>query len=413
MIGLEGLTKRYPGQSEPAVDALDLAVPEGEIVVLVGPSGCGKTTTMKMINRIIEPTSGIIRLQGEDVTRTPPDDLRRRIGYVIQQVGLFPHMTIAENVAVVPKLLKWKNDRTRSRVDEMLELVGMDPGTYRDRHPKELSGGQRQRIGVARALAADPPVMLMDEPFGAVDPIAREKLQNEFLRLQEDIKKTIVFVTHDIDEAIKMGDRIVVLGDRSVIKQYDTPERILSDPAYDFVAEFIGAGASLKRLGLARVRDFALADWPVSSIADGREAALKALAAAGAESVLLLDEQRRPVRWAARSDLSRSGASLERLGTPVTVVQPQATLAGALDSMVSSRVGAVVVVDGRGAYTGTVDMGVIMQAAETMRDAARQNATAQLDPEQGAELERELDGGEAEGPGGSTGGAPDTTVPRR
>ena len=375
MIALEKLTKRYPGQDEPAVRSLDLEVPEGEICVLVGPSGCGKTTTMKMINRIIEPTSGVIRLEGEDVTTAPPDELRRRIGYVIQQIGLFPHLTIADNIATVPRLLKWKSDRTKARVDELLDLVGMDPSTYRDRYPKELSGGQRQRIGVARALAADPPIMLMDEPFGAVDPIAREKLQNEFLRLQEDIGKTIVFVTHDIDEAIKMGDRIAVLREHSVIAQFDTPERILSDPADDFVAEFIGSGASLKRLGLARVRDFALAEWPVSSLADGHEAAIAALQRSDAGSVLLLDASRRPVRWADRQALSRPSVPLERAGMPVTaIVEPHATLAGALDAMVSSRVGGVVVVDGRGAYLGTVDMGVIMAAAETMRAAAHEKA---------------------------------------
>jgi osmoprotectant transport system ATP-binding protein len=375
-ISLEQLSKRYPGQPEPAVRALDLEVPEGEIVVLVGPSGCGKTTTMKMINRIIEPSSGIIRLQGEDVTRSSPDELRRRIGYVIQQIGLFPHMTIADNVAVVPQLLKWPSAKTRARVDEMLELVGMDPATYRGRYPKELSGGQRQRIGVARALAADPPVMLMDEPFGAVDPIARERLQNEFLRLQEEIGKTIVFVTHDIDEAIKMGDRIAVLREQSVIAQYDTPERILSDPADEFVAEFIGSGASLKRLGLARVRDFTLADWPVAVLSEGRDAALATLGGSGAAWVLLLDE-RRPQRWAQRDDLLRATGALDRAGTPVTaVIAPQATLAGALDAMVSSRVGGVVVVDGRGAYLGTVDMGVIMAAAETMRSASAARAAA-------------------------------------
>ena len=377
MISLERLTKRYPGQAEPAVRELDLVVPQGEIVVLVGPSGCGKTTTMKMINRIIEPTSGVIRLEGEDVTHSSPDELRRRIGYVIQQIGLFPHLTIAENVATVPKLLKWKGDRVKARVDEMLDLVGMDPSVYRGRYPKELSGGQRQRIGVARALAADPPVMLMDEPFGAVDPIAREKLQNEFLRLQEDIGKTIVFVTHDIDEAIKMGDRIAVLREQSVIAQFDTPERILSDPADAFVAEFIGAGASLKRLGLARVRDFALAEWPVSRVSQGRDAALAALAGSRAGSVLLLDDSGRPVRWADRHDLARGAGPLDRVGSPVTaMVEPHATLAGALDAMVSSRVGGVVVVDGRGAYTGTVDMGVIMAAAETMRSAALDRSLA-------------------------------------
>jgi len=377
MISLERLTKRYPGQAEPAVRELDLAVPQGEIVVLVGPSGCGKTTTMKMINRIIEPTGGVIRLEGEDVTHSSPDELRRRIGYVIQQIGLFPHLTIAENVATVPKLLKWNGDRVKKRVDEMLDLVGMDPSVYRGRYPKELSGGQRQRIGVARALAADPPVMLMDEPFGAVDPIAREKLQNEFLRLQEDIGKTIVFVTHDIDEAIKMGDRIAVLREQSVVAQFDTPERILADPADAFVAEFIGAGASLKRLGLARVRDFALAEWPVARVSDGREAALSALTRSRAGSLLVLDDSGRPLRWVDRSDLARGADPLERLGSPVTaVVEPHATLAGALDAMVSSRVGGVVVVDGRGAYVGTVDMGVIMAAAETMRNAARERSLA-------------------------------------
>ena len=371
-ISLERLTKRYLGQEQPAVDALDLVVPEGEIVVLVGPSGCGKTTTMKMINRIIEPTSGTIRLQGEDVTRSSPDQLRRRIGYVIQQIGLFPHLTIADNVAVVPQLLKWPAARTKARVDEMLELVGMDPAIYRGRYPRELSGGQRQRIGVARALAADPPVMLMDEPFGAVDPIAREKLQNEFLRLQQEIRKTIVFVTHDIDEAIKMGDRIAVLREQSRIAQYDTPERILAEPADEFVAEFIGAGASLKRLGLARVGDFALADWPVAVLSGGRDAALAALTASGAGWVLLVDEQHRPQRWARHEDLLRATGSLDRVGSAVSgVVDPQTTLAGALDAMVSSRVGGVVVVDGRGGYVGTVDMNVIMAAAETMRLAAR------------------------------------------
>ncbi|MBW3602362.1 MAG: ATP-binding cassette domain-containing protein, partial [Actinobacteria bacterium] len=201
MIRLEALSKQYPQQAEPAVRELSLEVPEGEIVILVGPSGCGKTTTMEMINRLVEPTSGRIYLQGEDVTRTDPDQLRRRMGYVIQQIGLFPHRTIFDNIATVPRLLKWSDDDVRARVDELLELVGLDPSEYRDRYPKQLSGGQRQRIGVARAMGADPPVLLMDEPFGAVDPITRERLQNEFLRLQEDIRKTIVFVTHDIDEA--------------------------------------------------------------------------------------------------------------------------------------------------------------------------------------------------------------------
>jgi osmoprotectant transport system ATP-binding protein len=373
MIELEQLSKRYPGQSAPAVDRLDLRIAEGEIVVLVGPSGCGKTTTLKMINRIIEPSSGKIRLEGEDVTQADPDQLRRRIGYVIQQVGLFPHQTIGRNIAAVPRLLRWPQKRIEGRVDELLHLVGMDPGTYRDRYPKELSGGQRQRIGVARALAADPPVMLMDEPFGALDPISRDRLQNEFLRLQEEIGKTIVFVTHDIDEAIKMGDRIAILRESSTIAQYDTPETILTAPADDFVREFIGAGTALKRLELARVRDVALGRWPTSVISDGREAALRELDASEHGSVLLLDDQRRPRRWVGASELEHATGSLERLGLEVrATVEPTATLAGALDSMLGSRVGVVVVVDPAGALLGTVDMRVIMSAVEDMRTAAHE-----------------------------------------
>ena len=252
MIRLDALTKHYPGQPAAAVSNIDLDVPEGEIVILVGPSGCGKTTTLEMINRLIEPSSGRIFLEGDDVTHVDPDQLRRRMGYVIQQIGLFPHQTIAQNIGTVPKMLGWDGKRINDRVDELLDLVGLDPAAYRHRYPKEMSGGQRQRVGVARAMAADPPVMLMDEPFGATDPITRERLQNEFLRIQEDIRKTIVFVTHDIDEAIKMGDRIAILQVGSAIAQYDTPETILSNPASDFVTQFLGSGILLKRLNLTR-----------------------------------------------------------------------------------------------------------------------------------------------------------------
>jgi osmoprotectant transport system ATP-binding protein len=252
-IELDGLTKRYPGQAEPAVDNVTLDIPAGELVVFVGPSGCGKTTTMKMINRLIEPTSGAIRIGGTDVLAMRPDELRRHIGYVIQQIGLFPHLTIAENVGLVPGLLKWSKDKIARRVDELLELVGLDPAAFRGRFPRQLSGGEQQRIGVARALAADPPVMLMDEPFGATDPITRERLQNEFLRLQRELRKTIIFVTHDFEEAIKLGDRIAVLRESSRIAQYDTPARILAAPADDYVAGFIGTDATLKRLALIPV----------------------------------------------------------------------------------------------------------------------------------------------------------------
>jgi osmoprotectant transport system ATP-binding protein len=254
MIQLDALTKTFPGVATPAVDRLTLEIPDGTTCVLIGPSGCGKTTTMRMINRLIEPTSGRIVLDGEDVTKVDAVGLRRRIGYVIQQVGLFPHMTIAANIATVPRLLGWEQTRIEPRVDEMLTLVGLDPAQFRGRFPRELSGGQRQRVGVARALAADPPVMLMDEPFGAIDPITRTNLQNEFLRILRRLKKTVVFVTHDIDEAIKMGDRIAILKDGRLV-QYGTPDEILSRPANDFVAEFVGADRALKRLNLVTVRD--------------------------------------------------------------------------------------------------------------------------------------------------------------
>jgi osmoprotectant transport system ATP-binding protein len=366
MIRLENLTKTFPAQDEPAVEELSMEIPEGEIVVLVGPSGCGKTTTMKMVNRIIEPTSGRIFLEGEDVTKANPDKLRRRMGYVIQQIGLFPHKTIADNIATVPKMLGWDKKRISERVDELLETVGIDV-SYRERFPKELSGGQRQRIGVARAMAADPPVLLMDEPFGAIDPITRDRLQNEFLRLQQEIKKTIIFVTHDIDEAIKMGDRIAILRQRSVIAQYDTPERILTDPADDFVEDFIGSGASIKRLSLSQVRDIETTDWPVTNLSDGPDAARAKLRDSGREHVLLLDERRHPKRWVSRDDLEASN-DLEKAGWPaVAVVEDSSSLYYTLDTMITSYKGAAIVVDDDGAYLGVVDFDTVLEAINTMR----------------------------------------------
>ena len=251
MIRLDEVTKVFDGQI--AVDHLTLEVPEGELCVLVGPSGCGKTTTMKMVNRLIEPTSGRIFIEDRDVTHEDPVILRRRIGYVIQQVGLFPHETIGDNVATVPRLLGWDRARVRARTAELLELVGLDPGRFSRRYPHELSGGQRQRVGVARALAADPPVLLMDEPFGAIDPITRGRLQAEFLRLQSEVRKTIVFVTHDIEEAVRMGDRIAILAEGGRLEQYDTPAHILGHPASPFVADFVGADRGLKRLSVTPI----------------------------------------------------------------------------------------------------------------------------------------------------------------
>jgi osmoprotectant transport system ATP-binding protein len=300
-IELRELTKRYSGQPAPAVDAISLDVPAGELVVFVGPSGCGKTTTMKMINRLIEPTSGEVRIGGEDVLRMRPDDLRRHVGYVIQQIGLFPHLTIAQNIAVVPKLLGWSKAKITERVDELLGLVGLDAEQYRSRYPRQLSGGQQQRVGVARALAADPPVMLMDEPFGATDPITRERLQNEFLRLQRELRKTIIFVTHDFEEAIRLGDRIAVLRENSHIAQYDRPARILGAPADDYVAGFIGTAGTLKRLALITVEDaFPANDGPaaasglpeVDAQATLRDA-LDAMVASGIEEVAAISGETR------------------------------------------------------------------------------------------------------------------------
>jgi len=251
-ISLVDVRKEYPDGTV-AVDRLSLDVPAGELVVLVGPSGCGKSTILRMINRLIEPTAGRIVLDGEDVTRADPVALRRRIGYVIQNVGLFPHQTVFNNVATVPRLLGWPRARLRDRVDELLELVGLDPARYGPRYPRELSGGQRQRVGVARALAADPVVLLMDEPFSAVDPIVRGRLQEEFLRLQATVRKTIVFVTHDVDEAVRLGDRIAVLSEGGHLEQYDPPADLLAKPANAFVAEFVGSDRGIKRLAVTPI----------------------------------------------------------------------------------------------------------------------------------------------------------------
>ena len=297
MITLDRLTKAFPGSgAQYAVDELSLTVNAGEICVLIGPSGCGKTTTMRMINRMEEPDSGRIEVGGRDVTKIDPVALRRSIGYVIQQVGLFPHMTISENVATVPKMLGWDTARIAKRVDELLALVHMDPSVYRNRFPRELSGGQKQRVGVARALAADPPVMLMDEPFGAIDPITRAKLQDEFLRILKELKKTIVFVTHDIDEAIRMGSRIAILRAGKVV-QYDTPERILARPADAFVEAFIGTDRSLKRLALLTAGSYLealeagepAANAPRLAASTPLRDALSLLLDAGADEAVIVD----------------------------------------------------------------------------------------------------------------------------
>ncbi len=257
-LELRDVSKRYPGQRGPAIDHLSFSVGAGEVCVLVGPSGSGKTTALRLINRMIPLSEGDILLGGHSVLEREPHELRKQIGYVIQQIGLFPHLTVADNIATVPRLLGWDKHRIAERVNELLELIGLDPDEIASRYPAQLSGGQQQRVGVARALAADPPLMLMDEPFGAIDPINRARLQDEFKRLQEQVRKTIVFVTHDIDEAIKMGDKIAILREGGRLAQYDSPARILTDPADEFVAEFVGADRALKRLGLSTLADLEL-----------------------------------------------------------------------------------------------------------------------------------------------------------
>jgi len=303
-VSYEGATKRYGGSATPAVDNLTLEVPAGEICVLVGPSGCGKTTAMRMVNRTVEMSEGDIRVGGESVRDKDPAKLRREIGYVIQQIGLFPHRTIAENIGAVPQLLGWKKERTRARTSELLELIGLDP-ELGERYPVQLSGGQQQRVGVARALAADPLVMLMDEPFGAIDPIARERLQNEFLRLQAQVRKTVLFVTHDIDEAIKMGDRIAIMKEGGRVEQYATPAEILMAPATEFVEDFVGADRALKRLALMRVSDIDLWEAPLAHVGQATTEVRAKLAEPDVEVPypLLVDSERRPLGWLSERDL--------------------------------------------------------------------------------------------------------------
>ncbi|WP_372667637.1 ABC transporter ATP-binding protein [Amycolatopsis kentuckyensis] len=367
-IELEHVTKRYPGTREPAVNDFSMVVPAGKIVVFVGPSGCGKTTTMRMINRLVQPTSGKITIGGEDALKLEVDTLRRRIGYAIQQAGLFPHFTVAQNIAVVPGLLGWDKKKVNDRVEEMMDLVGLDPADFRDRFPRQLSGGQQQRVGVARALAADPPVLLMDEPFGAVDPITRGNLQDELLRLQSELKKTIVFVTHDFDEAVKLGDKIAVLGNQSSILQYDTPEAILANPADDTVAGFVGAGASLKQLTLLRVRDVELQQDALTVTVDETPASVREkLDKSKRHFALVLDARRRPTRWVHARELT-SATSLANVGKPLRdIVSLQSTLQDALEAMLAEG-GSVPVTGARGEYAGTIQLDTVIATIQQLRD---------------------------------------------
>ncbi len=354
------------GRTPGAVNDLSFTVPAGKICILVGPSGCGKTTSLKMVNRLIEPTGGKITIDGVDITSRGLTDLRRSIGYVIQQVGLFPHQTIGENVVTVPRLLGWTKPRMKDRAEELLEIVGLDPAKYRDRFPAQLSGGERQRVGVARALAADPPIMLMDEPFGAVDPIVRDRLQNEFLRLQESIAKTILFVTHDIDEAIKMGDLVAVLQTGGILAQFGTPLDILAAPASEFVARFVGRDRGLKRLSLLRVADVEIKPANVSAVGDPADEGRRQAALDRMHYLLLVDAARKPVGWIAQDAIPASGELTEEMANPISPqVSRQTTLKDALSMMLDADVQTGIVVDRSGAVEGLVTIEAI---ARKMRD---------------------------------------------
>lgn len=374
-IRLDDVTKRYPGQKRPAVEGVTLEIPAGQIVMLVGPSGCGKTTTLKMINRLIEPSEGRIMLGEEDVTAINGDELRRRIGYVIQAGGLFPHMSVSQNIAIVPKMLKWDTARITARIDELLELVGLDPDVYRDRYPKELSGGQQQRVGVARALAADPPVLLMDEPFGAVDPITRQRLQDELISIQHEVRKTMVIVTHDFDEALKLGDWIVVFREGAQIVQYDTPERILAEPADEFVENFIGSGAALKQLALRRVREVETYDAVVAPAGGDAAEALRRAEEADHGHVVVTDARHRPIAWPSRRELSRMRTLPAELDPSIPVVGSGATLNNALDTMLVSSAGAALVTGRGGVFEGVVDVETVMEAIRATRESAAERPT--------------------------------------
>lgn len=352
-IVFDHVTKSYPGQKSPAVKELSFRIPAGELVAFVGPSGCGKTTSLKMINRLVEPTSGEIRINGEDVTKKDSTQLRRDIGYVIQGGGLIPHMSVADNIALVPKLKKWNNNKISQRTDELLDMVGLDPSIYRDRFPRELSGGQQQRVGVARGLAADPPVVLMDEPFGAVDPITRTHLQDELVNIQSELKKTVVCVTHDIDEAIKLGHRILIFEPGAQISQYDTPENILAAPANDFVEDFIGSGSALKQLNLRRADELELWSPPIGRIGEKTADVLERLDTAGEGTVVILDEHDHPREWITKRQLSR----FEFIPDPTielsSVVEARSTLNDAMSAMLASSHGGAMVTR-RGKFQGVL-----------------------------------------------------------
>ena len=359
-VSYRDVTKRYAGQDEPAIRDLSLDVPAGEICVLVGPSGSGKTTALRMVNRTVEITEGDILIGETSVRERDPAELRREMGYVIQQIGLFPHRTVAENIETVPRLLGWDRARIRDRTKELLELIGLDPGLG-DRYPSQLSGGQQQRVGVARALAADPPVMLMDEPFGAIDPINRERLQNEFLRLQTEIRKTVLFVTHDIDEAIKMGDRIAILQEGGRLAQYATPAELLMAPANDFVEDFVGADRALKRLALMRVRDIDLWHAPLAFVGQSTSEVKAKLDGAEVPHALLVDSERHPLGWLSDSDLRAETVPGTPDSAPDPIIDLDDVMRDALADLLQSETQYGPVTDRDGRIAGVLSIEIISE----------------------------------------------------
>jgi osmoprotectant transport system ATP-binding protein len=359
-VSYRDVTKRYPGQSTPAINHLSLEIPAGDICVLVGPSGCGKTTAMRMLNRTVEITEGDILIGDTSVRDRDPSELRREMGYVIQQTGLFPHRTVADNIATVPKLLGWDRDRIRKRVGELLELIGLEQ-VEADRFPSQLSGGQQQRVGVARALAADPPVMLMDEPFGAIDPINRERLQNEFLRLQAEIRKTVLFVTHDIDEAIKMGDRIAILKQGGHLAQYATPAELLMAPADNFVEDFVGADRALKRLALMRVSDIDLWQAPLAFVGQSTSEVRAKLNGAEVPHALVVDSERRPIGWLSEADLRAETVPEKPDSGPEPLLDLDDVMRDALADLLQTETQYAPVTDARGRIAGVLSVEIISE----------------------------------------------------
>ena len=358
-VEFRAATKRYAGAASDAVHELTLEVPAGEICVLVGPSGSGKTTAMRMVNRMVEITSGDILVGERSVRDRTPFELRREVGYVIQQIGLFPHRTVAQNLATVPQLLGWDKDRIAARVDELMGLIGLDG--LGDRYPAQLSGGQQQRVGVGRALAANPAVMLMDEPFGAVDPINRERLQNEFLRLQAEVRKTILFVTHDIDEAIKMGDRIAILREGGRLAQYATPAELLMAPSDDFVQDFVGADRALKRLSLLRVSDINLWEAPLAFPGQATSEVRAKLDGAEVSHALVVDGERRPLGWLTESDLNAELVPSRPSSSPEPVLEADDVLRDALSDLLQAESLYAPVVDARGAIDGVLSVEIVSE----------------------------------------------------